>query len=183
MGMTVRLLTERLQLRRFRESDAEAAYRNWMSDPEVAHFATWEAHSDPEESRRIIAGWVRDYELGTMDWCITLRGSDEPIGSITVVREYPDKGGCEIGYCLSQRCWDNGYMTEAIRAVVNYVFDSTDYDFIQARHDTENAASGRCLEKCNFREVSVCDLPEPKSGRMRAYRFMLISRSDVFLTV
>ena len=181
MRGTARLLTERLQLRRFREDDAEAAFRNWMSDPEVTRFLSWETHPDQEVSRRTIAGWVSEYASGTMDWCITLRGSDEPIGSITVVREHPEKGYCEIGYCLSQRHWDRGYMTEALRAVVNYVFDTTDYEWIQARHDTENEASGRCLEKSNFRETGILELPDPKTGRMRTYRFMRLMRSDVML--
>ena len=91
MRGTARLLTERLQLRRFREDDAEAAFRNWMSDPEVTRFLSWKTHPDQEVSRRTIAGWVSEYASGTMDWCITLRGSDEPIGSITVVREHPEK--------------------------------------------------------------------------------------------
>ena len=112
MRGTARLLTERLQLRRFREDDADAAFRNWMGDPEVTQFLSWDAHPDPSESRRVIAGWVDEYRNGTMDWCITLRRSDEPIGSITVVREHPEKGYCEIGYCLSQRYWDQGYMTD-----------------------------------------------------------------------
>ena len=181
MRGTARLLTERLQLRRFREDDADAAFRNWMGDPEVTQFLSWDAHPDPSESRRVIAGWVDEYRNGTMDWCITLRRSDEPIGSITVVREHPEQGYCEIGYCLSQRYWDQGYMTEAIRAVVNYVFDTTGYDWIQARHDTENEASGRCLEKANFRETGVLELPDPKTGRERSYRFMALMRGDVML--
>lgn len=181
MTRTARLLTERLQLRRFRPDDAEAAFRNWMSDPEVARFVTWEAHRDVAESRRVIEGWVGEYDHGTMDWCITLRSSDEPIGSITVVRDHPVERYCEIGYCLSQRHWDNGYMTEAVRAVVNYVFDTTDRLWVQARYDTENEASGRCLEKCNFSETGVRDMPDPKTGRIRRYRFMALTRSDVML--
>lgn len=181
MRGTARLLTERLQLRRFCIDDAEAAYRNWMSDPEVARFVTWSVHRDVGESRRIISGWVEEYSRGTMDWCITLRGSDEPIGSITVVQEHPEAGYCEVGYCLSQRYWDHGYMTEALRAVVNYVFDTTGYDWIQARYDTENEASGRVLEKANFRETGVLRLPDRKTGEVRSYRFMALMRSDVML--
>lgn len=181
MIRTHHLITERLEMRMFRESDALQAYRNWMSDPEVAHFTSWEAHRSPEESLRVIRSWVAEYPLGSIDWCITLRGSDEPIGGITVVQHHPEKGYCEIGYVLSQRYWDRGYMTEALRAAVNFIFDHTDYEWIQARHDTENEASGRCLEKCNFRVLGMRDLPDPKTGKVRTYRFMGIARRDVFV--
>lgn len=183
MVRTHHLLTERLELRMFRESDAVAANRNWMTDPDVCEFLTWAPHRNLDETRATIRSWVDEYSRGSMDWCITLLNSDEPIGSITAVRDHPDEGYCELGYCLSKRYWDKGYMTEAIRAVVNFIFDTTDYRWIQARHDTENEASGRCLEKCNFHEAGVMDLPDPKTGRMREYRMMAISRSDVFLSV
>lgn len=179
MIRTLRLRTERLELRRFSQSDAEACYRNWMSDPEVTRFLSWDVHPDAEDVRRLLEVWEGQYELGSFDWCITLRGSDEPVGSITAVRDFPEDGYCEIGYCLKQDLWDRGYMSEAIRAVVNYIFDVAGYDFIMARHDLENEASGRCLEKCMFKEYGRRDLPDPKTGRVRTYRFMRILRRDV----
>ena len=180
---TLNMRTDRLELRRFEESDAEACFRNWMSDPEVTRFATWEPHRDVMQTRRIIGSWVRQYESGSMDWCIVLRSTGEPIGSITAVRDHPDQRYCELGYCLAQRYWDNGYMTEALTAVSRYILDFTDYSFIQARYDTENEASGRVMEKCNYRFVCDREMPDPKTGRMRTYRFMRLYRSDVMLFV
>lgn len=178
---TIELVTTRLRLRRFRQDDYVAAYRNWMSDPEVTHFLSWSTHPDADHSRGIIENWIAEYELGTLDWCIAVRETDEPIGSITAVRDHPDQGWCELGYCISQRYWDMGLMSEALRAVTRFIFDYTDYDWIQARYDTENEASGRCLEKCNYRVAGERVLPDPKTGRMRTYRFMSIRREDVFL--
>ena len=180
---TLNMRTDRLELRRFEESDAEACFRNWMSDPEVTRFATWEPHRDVMQTRRIIGSWVRQYESGSMDWCIVLRSTGEPIGSITAVRDHPDQRYCELGYCLTQRYWDNGYMTEALTAVSRYIMDFTDYLFIQARYDTENEASGRVMEKCNYKPACEREMPDPKTGRMRTYRFMRLYRSDVMLFV
>ena len=181
MIRTPRLRTERLELRRFEAGDAEACFRSWMSDPEVALFTTWSPHRDVSQTRRTIGSWVRQYENGSMDWCITLRSTGEPIGSITAVRDHPEQRYCELGYCLAQRHWDSGYMTEALTAVSRYILDTTDYIFLQARYDTENEASGRVLEKCNYREACVRSLPDPKTGRIRTYRFMRLMRSDVML--
>lgn len=124
---------------------------------------------------------MNEYGAGSMDWCIVLRSTGEPVGSITAVQDFPERRYCEIGYCLSQRLWDNGYMTEAIRAVTRYIFDTTDYLWIQARYDTENEASGRCLEKCNYACMGERTMPDPKTGRVREYRFMRITRSDLLL--
>ncbi len=181
MIRTLRLETDRLVLRRFEGADAEACFRNWMSDPEVTRFATWRPHRDIEETRSTLSTWISEYASGTMDWCITLKSTGEPIGSITAVRDHPSQRYCEIGYCLSQRFWDMGMMTEALRAVTRYILDITDYIFIQARYDTENEASGRVLEKCNYREACTRELPDPKTGMQRTYRFMRIMRSDVML--
>ena len=172
-----------MELRRFEPSDAERCFREWMSDPEVTHFATWNPHKSVEETRSVIGSWISEYDNGSMDWCITLRQTGEPIGSITAVRDHPGEGWCEIGYCLGQRHWDKGYMTEALTAVSRYIFDMAGYGFIQARYDTENEASGRVLEKCNYRDIGTRDLPDPKTGRIRTYRFMRLMRSDVMLFV
>lgn len=65
------ILTERLLLRRFFVEDAVAAYETWMSDPEVTHFLTWNAHGSFDESRKTIGMWTKEYDMGSLDWCIT----------------------------------------------------------------------------------------------------------------
>lgn len=172
MIRTVPIVTERLVLRRFVPDDAEKAYENWMSDRDVTHFLTWDAHGCPEESRAVIGSWIAEYPYGSMDWCITLRGTGEPIGSITAVRDHPDSGWCEMGYCLGADHWDRGYMTEALRAVVSYILVDVGYSFIQARHETENEASGRILKKVGFRDMGVTVLENPKTGKPTEYRIM-----------
>lgn len=166
-------------MRPFNMDDVELAHRNWMSDPDVAHFTTWHPHTDVEHTRSIIASWVAEYPRGSLDWCIVDRASGMPIGSVTAVRDHPGQGWCEMGYCLSQDFWDAGIMTEALRAVVCFIFDMTDYVWIQARHETENEASGRVLEKCCFKPIGIRDMTNPKTGRMTEYRFMRIERRDL----
>lgn len=178
---TLNLVTPRLELRRFRYEDADACFLGWMSDPEVAAFTSWHPHPDPLWTLGVISSWIAEYELGSMDWCIVWAETGRPIGSITAVQDHREEKWCEIGYCLSQRYWDRGIMTEALAAVSRFIFDFTDYTFIQARFDTENEASGRVLEKCNYRCVGERDLPDPKTGRIRTYRFMRLLRSDVML--
>ena len=55
------LKTDRLLLRPFQLTDAEAMYRNWASDPDVTRFLTWPTHTSPEVSAKVLADWVGQY--------------------------------------------------------------------------------------------------------------------------
>jgi ribosomal-protein-alanine N-acetyltransferase len=179
---TLPINTPNLYLRRFAVSDAQKAYDNWMSDEDVTEFLSWDAHKNPKISSEVITRWVGQYRLGTMDWCITLKPYMEPIGSITAVQDFPEKRYCEIGYCIAKDHWGNGYMTEALKAVTDFIFTNTDYLWIQARCDPENHGSKRCLEKCRYRHIADADLPyEKRSGEIKTRRIYMIKRSDLLM--
>lgn len=52
---SVVLRTERLLLRPFRADDAQQAYENWLSDPEVAKYLTWQPYESVELARAVLA--------------------------------------------------------------------------------------------------------------------------------
>ena len=80
--------TPRLILRRAIREDAEPMFRNWASDPEVTKFLTWPAHSSIAVSEMVIGSWLQEYEKENYyQWMIVLKELDEPIGSISVVRQ------------------------------------------------------------------------------------------------
>lgn len=53
----------------------------------------------------------------------------------------------EMGYWIGKPYWNQGYCTEAARAVIRYAFETLDLNRVQARHMTKNPASGRVMEK------------------------------------
>ena len=180
MIRTLPICTSRLYLRQFKVADAPKAYDTWMSDGDVTEFLTWDAHRSPEESEAMIERWVFAYDYGTMDWCITLRKDHEPIGSITAVQDFPEKKYCELGYCIGKEYWGKGYMTEALEAVTGFIFQNTDYEWVQARCDSENYGSRRCLEKCNYKLVADLELPcEKRKGEVRKYHLMRAYRGGL----
>lgn len=81
----------------------------------------------------------------TYQWGIELNGV--LIGSISIVNvdDYDQKA--TLGYCLARKFWSNGYMTEAVKAVLQYMFADIGLNRIEASHSTHNIASGRVLEK------------------------------------
>ena len=85
----------------------------------------------------------------TFAFAITL--DDKAIGSIGVFRQ--DNIHCktaEMGYYIGEAYWGNGYMTNAIKQVCEYVFEKTDIILIYAEPFAHNIASCRALEKAGF---------------------------------
>ena len=149
---TKMLHTCRLTLRPFVMEDAEAMFRNWASDPEVTKFLTWPTHSGVDISRMVLTDWIQEYEKENYyQWAIVPAGLNEPIGSISVVN-YSDKiQKCEIGYCIGKSWWNKGYTSEALLAVMRFLFEDVGFRRIEARHDIQNPNSGKVMAKCGMR--------------------------------
>ena len=144
-----KLITERLVLRKLKKEDAEPMFRNWCSDPEVAKYTLWVAHEDVSVTKKLVDMWLEEEKDDkTVRFFITQKGSDEPIGSIDVVHYYD--GIPEIGYCLSRKFWNQGYMTEACKAFINYLFE-LGHSKILIRADARNVGSNRVIVKCGFK--------------------------------
>lgn len=140
-----RIETERLILRPFALEDAQAMYDNWASDSEVTKFLTWSAHQSVAETRAVLADWVGAQAL---EWAIVPKDMGVPAGSIGVVRDGGDE--VEVGYCLSRACWGKGYVPEALRALLGWLF-AHGVRRAFAKHDADNPNSGRVMQKAGMR--------------------------------
>ncbi|HSK68176.1 MAG TPA: GNAT family N-acetyltransferase [Candidatus Limnocylindria bacterium] len=151
---TRELRTPRLLLRRFREGDEWAMFRNWCSDPEVTRTLQWPTHTGVDVTRRILAGWVAAYRSErSYHWAVAADG--EPIGDIAVNHHSDENMDCEIGYCLGRKYWNQGLMTEALRRVAEFLFAEVGFHRVTLRHDAQNPASGRVMQKAGFRLEGV----------------------------
>lgn len=128
------LQTERLILRRFVESDAEAMFQNWASSAENLTYVTWDPHPDIEITRNSIRNWVASYtNLNYYKWAICLKENPEQvIGDISIVKIDEADLSCEIGYVLGKAYWGNGMMTETLKAILDFCF--TQAGFQRSEH-------------------------------------------------
>ena len=147
--MKLTLETERLILRPFRTEDAQEMFYGWANDHEVTKFLTWNTHRDIEETKNILRLWISEYEKPErLNFAIVLKDEVSLIGGIDVVGYLGGTGGTPvIGYNLSRKYWGNGYMTEACRCVIEYLF-SRGYPEIRIDAMPENTASIRVIQKC-----------------------------------
>lgn len=152
---TKKLKTERLVLRRFLLSDAEAAYHNWTSDQKVTGYVSWNVHKSVEETEKLIERWIESYEDGNYNWVVQVAETEEIIGNISAIRFSRKHNNCEIGYCYGSRFWNQGYATEALEAVLDYMLGECGMHVVEARHQSLNPASGRVMEKAGMEKEAV----------------------------
>lgn len=143
--------TERLILRKYVMEDAEDMYNNWASDDEVTKYLTWPPHQSIETTKQVLEDWISRYpDDGFMNWAIEYKQTRQVIGNISVVRLNRDIMSADIGYCMSRTLWGNGIMPEALKAVIDYLFEAG-MNRVAACHDANNPKSGRCMEKAGMK--------------------------------
>lgn len=164
--------TPRLILRRAVREDAEPMFRNWASDDAVTKFLTWPTYQSVESAYPILNMWVNNYEKDDYyHWMIVLKELGEPIGSISVVNQRDDIAEAEIGYCIGKRWWHKGIVSEALEAVMGFLFTQVGMNRIEAKHDTKNPNSGGVMKKCGMKfegiaraagrnNLGICDIAQ-----------------------
>lgn len=143
----MRIETKRLVLRPWSEDDAAALFR-YASDPEVGPAAGWAPHKSEEDSLHILRTVLMDDHT----WAITIAPSERAVGSIgiPVGKNEKENGEHEIGYWIGKPFWGNGYVPEAVRALLSLYF-AFGAGRIWCAHAEGNDKSRRVIEKCGFR--------------------------------
>lgn len=148
---TATIETPRLILRRAKTEDAEAMLRNWANDPEVTKYLTWPPHGNISVTQTVLAAWEEGYaKEDYYQWMIVLKELGEPIGSI-MANTVGRAASAHIGYCIGKAWWHQGIMSEALQAVMDYLFDQVGYHRIESRHDPNNPNSGKVMAKCGMK--------------------------------
>ena len=140
--------TDRLVVRQFRLSDADAMNRVF-GETEVMRFG------DGVQTPEWVHDWLRHrlenyrQKSGIGPWAVIEKSSGETIGYCGLFY-FPDVCGqpeTEIGYRLALPYWGRGYATEAARAVRDYAFNILCLPRLIAMIDPQNVASIRVAEK------------------------------------
>lgn len=144
------LISERLRFRKINADDVAEMFA-LRSDPEVMKFVPRPLAKNPQEALDHIE--LINSKIDSNDginWAITLKDNPEMIGIIGHYKTLPEDHRSEIGYMLSPKHQQKGYISEAISAVVKYGFEDMQLHSVEAIIDPENFASARVLEKNHF---------------------------------
>jgi ribosomal-protein-alanine N-acetyltransferase len=139
--MTI-LTTQRLLLRPMRADDVDA-FHAMMRDPETMRFWSTPPHAD----RSVTKEWVMTGlgRLPVTDFVIELDG--------TVVGKAGAWRLPEVGFMIDRQHWRQGIATEAMNAVIPYLFANFDCDSLTADVDPRNTASLAALQNLGFAET------------------------------
>ena len=146
---TKTIKTERLLLRQFTIEDAEAMFENWANDERVTRFLSYQPHGSLNVTQTLLEGWCAAYEKdGTYNWAMEFEGT--VIGSISVVEFNERSERAALGYCMGYDYWNKGIMTEAVKAVIDFLFTEVGVNRVEISHAVKNPGSGRVAQKCGL---------------------------------
>ncbi len=179
----LRIETERMTLRTPMHSD----FRAWaaLRASSIDHLTPWEpSWANDHLTRKAFTNRVywaqRSVASGTaLPLFMFRRADDVLLGAITLdnVRRGPAQAGT-LGYWTGHCHARQGYMQEAIQAVVHYAFTRVDLSRIEAACLPENTASRRLLESCGFKYEGVAQSYLQIDGRWRTHVLYAALRMD-----
>lgn len=144
-----RIETERLVMLPWEKSreDAIGLY-DFAKNPNVGPKAGWKPHESVRESMEII----EEIFIPVGAFKIVLKETGKIIGNIGFEPDIHREGinSKEMGYALDEAYWNKGYMTEAVRAMMNYAFEKYNLDILSIQTNVVNGASQRVIEKVGF---------------------------------
>ena len=149
------LKTERLFLRQLAPTDTEFIYYHF-SDPTVSQFLMDEPPLSNRAQALEIIEFYQDPEGKTYNrWGIVRKQDNQLIGTCGYHKWDQRYFRAEIGYDLSPTHWGQGYMTEALDAVIQNGFGRMGLNRIDAVVYTANVRSLKLLQKLGFQKEGV----------------------------
>ena len=179
----LKIETERLTLRPPVHSD----FRDWsaLRHQSMEFLTPWEpGWADDHLTRKAFTNRVywaqRSVSGGSAVPLFLFRRTDQELmGAITLdnIRRGPAQAGT-LGYWTGQSFTRQGYMREAIAAMVHHTFTKLDLSRIEAACLPENVASRGLLESSGFKYEGVAQSYLQIDGRWRTHVLYASLRSD-----
>jgi ribosomal-protein-serine acetyltransferase len=163
---------ERIVVRPYRESDAQDLFEAVAESRD--HIRPWlpfaDAHQTIEESRdwiiQMMAHWLLREDLILSVW---EAATNRYLGGTGLHAHNWDTGYFEIGYWIRASAEGHGYITEAVRLLANYAFDTLKANRLEIRCDVLNVRSAAIPQRLGFvREGCLRNDATAPDGRIRS---------------
>ena len=144
------LVTPRLVLRETRDHDVDGVFE-LESDPVAMRYWSRPPMTDRSEAVASVERAKAFFPArSALKWIVTRPADDRMLGHLSLFSFSEQSGRAEIGYGLARRHRGQGFMHEALVAVVDYAFGPLGLRRLEADIDPRNTASVRALERLGF---------------------------------
>jgi ribosomal-protein-alanine N-acetyltransferase len=172
------LQTRRLVLRPFAASDAPVV-RRLAGEKDIADTTLNIPYPYPDGAAE---AWIATHSQRFADgvsaiFAIVDRHSRSLIGSIALEIS-AEHAMAEMGYWIGRSYWNQGYCTEAAKALLGFAFDELGLNRVQARHLARNPASGRVMQKIGMSHEAHLRQAVVKWGKFEDVALFAILRKD-----
>ncbi len=157
------LVGERVLLREFQSTDAEAVQR-YAGDPAVARHFTWGPNT-PEQTTEFVQFLVSSQNEDprtNYDLAIVLRSTHVLIGDARLTIDSNSSRRADLGFIVRTDRQGEGYATDAARLLISLGFRELKLHRVWAMCEPDNVGSIRVLEKLNMK----------KEGQLREQIFL-----------
>lgn len=174
-----RLETERLILRPWQETDAQALFK-YAKDPDIGPIAGWSPHTSVENSLEIIRTVFAAQEI----YAVVLKETDEPVGSVGIMfanslhSAEMKNSEAEIGYWIGKPYWGQGLIPEAVKALLSRSFNELGLDAVWCGYYDGNLKSKRVCEKSGFKYHHTNNDVVSPLGDKRTEHFYKMTKED-----
>lgn len=137
--------TDRLLLRKFNIRDKEAVLA-YGSDEQTLRYLVWPGITDLDAAERVILAYYSKPGV----YALELKATGQCIGCLDI-RIEPRHEKASFGYILNRNFWNQGFMTEALTAILEFCFTRLELNRVEASYYAGNEGSGRVMEKSGMR--------------------------------
>lgn len=146
---------QRVTLRHLEESDTDSLFEIF-SDPEALRYWSSPPFKERVEAEKLLAEIHDNFRQKELfQWGIARRSDDQIIGTSTLFRFDDQSRRAEIGYILNRRFWGNGFIGEALTALIGFAFEKMNLHRIEADIDPRNSASVNVVERLGFQKEGL----------------------------
>ncbi len=149
-------LTQRLSMRRFKDSDAPAV-GEMFNDREIAsQTRTFNYPYSQEDAAQWISKHQQGWEIGEGFVFAIERQNDGVLMGAIGLHVNKEDHQAELGYTIGRDFWGQGFCTEAAKSVIEFGFEELGLHKITSHHLVRNPASGRVLQKIGMTHEGTC---------------------------
>ncbi len=143
------LETERLVIRRMEYDDADDFFEIYENN-DVTEYLDWTGPESEETAEMLIDYFNNQFDsMSAIRWGIEEKDSGILIGTM-VLHDFIKEGIADLGYDLNRKFWKKGFMTEAMKAVLDFSFKQMGLHRVQCLISPDNTPSVALVEKLGF---------------------------------